>query len=629
MNDIITNGSEIKQRILSEINNARQCIYLAMAWFTDRDIAAAIIGAKNRNVTVDIILSSNVQNETVKGMLLGASISIHAFDTGDARGVMHHKFCLIDSKISINGSYNYSYNASNNNVENIHVSDEPGTYRQLLSEFERLKYNIDNKIDVNAAFELPEDIQQPMQRNTVEAFYQQLHDLVYSSAQINTDDYKKQGYERSKESGGHIDIFRTGYNNIKEEIRVFATSDGLNDRKSILISNLSNAFESKKAGIQAEKQADLAVAQRGYDLEVRQVTDVITRIKQEKSILESGNLSVGERGLLQVNKEIEKNKLETRSLEQSFIIKKFWRIGTVLSILGMCVFVFYLSVFFASAMYKVFFEGNVIRKSLEAGINPGLPQLVDANAIVKIFTQQGVLFGIMAMLFFLIPILLSNLELIGSQKKWVNKLCFWAGVLIFDIVVSTMVAINTDEIKSLLVGKESQLKIWEVVNHGEFWLIFVFGMIPLIITHFLIVNIETAYKRSQREIVDAERFKRIKALEEEMIELVSEKESLWNKIKEKDNQIGINTDRIQVMETEFNKLCNQIENKYGELLSQITTIFEDFKAKIVSGRIFTDEILDSIISSYQSGFIEFLPEYYAEKEVAARVREIEQAVLVN
>ena len=81
---------------------------------------------------------------------------------------------------------------------------------------------------------------------------------------------------------------------------------------------------------------------------------------------------------------------------------------------------------------------------------------------------------------------MSNLKLIGSKNKWVNLLCFWVGLLVFDILVSTMVAINTDEIKSLLVGKESHLKIWEVVTHGEFWLIFVFGMLPLIIIHFII-----------------------------------------------------------------------------------------------------------------------------------------------
>lgn len=135
MNDLITNGAEIKRRIISEINRASQCIYLAMSYFTDRDIAMAIIDANNRNVLIDVILSSNAQNETVKLMLRGAGISVHAFETGDERGIMHHKFCLIDNRITINGSYNYSFNASTNNVENIQVSDDPSTYSQFTLKF--------------------------------------------------------------------------------------------------------------------------------------------------------------------------------------------------------------------------------------------------------------------------------------------------------------------------------------------------------------------------------------------------------------------------------------------------------------------------------------------------------------
>ncbi len=54
MNDFITNGTEIKQRIISEFNNAKKSIYVAMAYFTDRDIAMAIVEAKNRSVTIDI-----------------------------------------------------------------------------------------------------------------------------------------------------------------------------------------------------------------------------------------------------------------------------------------------------------------------------------------------------------------------------------------------------------------------------------------------------------------------------------------------------------------------------------------------------------------------------------------------
>lgn len=630
MNDLITNGTEIKQRIISEINNAKQCINLAMAYFTDRDIAMAIVEAKNKKVVIDIILSSNAQNETVKLMLKGAGISIHAFDTGDARGIMHHKFCLIDNKISINGSYNYSLNASNNNVENIQVSDDLSTYNQFLSEFERLKYNIDNRIAVNETTETPDFEEEKSQpKNIIDTFSKQLHDLVYSAAQIDTEEYKSNGYEKSKESKGHIDIFRTEYNNIKEKIKTHATDEGLGNMKSTLISNITLAYESTKTNLENEKQDKITVEKRNNDLEKRQIKDKVSGLKEEKTLLDSGNQNTSEKGLFQINKEIEKNKLEKRSLEQSVVIKKFWTIGTILVLLALGVFIFYLSIFFSSALYKVFFEGNVIRNSLEAGINPGLPQLVDANAIIKIFNHHGTLFGFIAALFFLIPILLSNLKILGNENKLVNNLLFWVGLLMFDVLVSTFVAINTDEIKNLLAGRESTLQIWEVVKHGEFWLIFVFGMFPLIITHYIINYIIKAYKNSKIEIVDAEKNRKIQILDEEMIELVAEKEFLTNKVKEKNEAINDHNERVLILETEMNNYQNQIEHHYSELVKQIKTIFDDFSARITSGILFTEVILNSVISSYKSGFIKFLPEYYASDEVANRVKEIEQAASIT
>jgi hypothetical protein len=625
MSDLITNGTEIKQRILSEINNAQQCIYLAMAYFTDREIAMAFVDAKNRGVLVDVILSSNAQNETVKLMLKGAGISVHAFETGDARGIMHHKFCLIDNKTSINGSYNYSLNASNNNVENIQVSTDFAMYSQFLSEFERLKYNIDHQIAVSeqtimTETKTPET--QPM--NIIDTFSKQLHSLVYSAAQIDTEKYRADGYEKSKENKGNIDIFRTEYNTIKEEVRTYATDEGLGNIKNVLASNIAIAYESTKINIDTEKQEKLAVAKRDNELESKQLAQKLDDLKQDKSILESGNSNTGQKGLLQINKDIEKNKLERNSLELTLITKEFWSIGTIFIVIGLVLFSCYLSVFFASAVYKVFFEGNAIRASLQAGINPGLPQLVDANALIKIFKLQGPLFGFIAALFFLIPILLSNLKIIGSENKVVNKAMFWVGLLVFDILVSTMVAINTDEIKSLLVGKESTMQLWEVVKHGEFWLIFVFGMFPLILTHFLIDNVIKAYKDSRREIVDAEKNRRIQLLDLDMIELVADKDNINTLLKEKNSEIDDAKEKQLQLETAINTMQTQIENKYAELQKQIKVIYEDYNARISSGQLFTEVILNGVIAAYKSGFIEFLPEFYASNEVASRVKEIEQ-----
>jgi hypothetical protein len=625
MNEIITNSTEIKQRILSEINNANQSIYIAMAYFTDRDIAMAIVGAKNRNVIIDVILSSDIRNETVKLMLKGANVIVHAFETGDTRGIMHHKFCLIDDKITINGSYNYSINASNNNVENIHISDDFSTFSQFLSEFDRLKYNIENQIAVNTPNEVVESIPQQIQQvNIIDAFSQQLHNLLYSSAEINTDEYRKQGYETSKKCHGSISIFQTEFNNIVEEIKALTTDESLSNKKSILTSNISNAFESAKMDLELEKIERIKIANKDNELEKRQTLDQISDIQNEKSILESGNPTTGTKGLLELNKEIEKNKLERKSLEQSLIVKKFWTFGNSVVTFFLFIFSVYLLVFFASALYKMLFEDDVIRKSLEAGVNPGLPKLVDANAIIKIFRQEGMLFGFIGMIFFLFPILLSNVKLLGSERKWLNDLLFWVGLLVFDIVVAGMIAINTDEIKSLLVGKESQLAFWEVIKKGEFYMIFMFGMVPLIITHYLIENITIAYRNSKSELVDSEKARKIQILDGEMIELNFEKETIENKSKEMIDTISEYKTKIIRLETEINDIQNKLENRYSELHKQIKLIFDNFNARVISGRIFTDLILDSVITAYKSGFIEYLPDYYATDEVTIRVQEIEK-----
>lgn len=625
MNELITNGTEIKQRIISEITKANQSIYLAMAYFTDREIAMALVGAKNRNVEVDIILSSDIGNETVKLMLKGANITVHAFETGDSRGIMHHKFCLIDKKITINGSYNYSINASNNNVENIHISDDFSTYSQFLAEFDRLKYNIDNQIAVNTTGQADKPIIQQIQPvSIVDAFSQQLHNLLYSSAEINTDDYKKQGHETSKKCHGSIAIYKTEFYNIVEEIKALTTDESLSNKKSILTSNISKAFESTKTDLDSEKTEKIVIANKDNELEKSQTLGKILELQNEKSILESGNQNTGEKGILELNKEIEKNKLERKSLEQSFLVKKFWTFGNVVISFFLLIFSFYLLVFFASAFYKMSFEDDVIRKSIESGVNPGLPKLVDANAIIKIFRQEGAFSGFVGIIFFLFPVLLSNLKLINSERKWLNNLLFWVGLLIFDVVVAAMIAINTDEIKSLLVGKESQLAMWEVVKKGEFYMIFMFGMVPLIITHYLIEYINSAYKKSIREIVDSEKAKKIQLLDKEILELNFAKEKIEIKVKEMMELISEFRTKITSLETEINNTRNLIENRYSELQKQIKLIFDDFNTRVISGRIFTELILDSVISAYKSGFIEYLPEYYATDEVAGRVHEIEQ-----
>ncbi|RFZ92865.1 DUF1669 domain-containing protein [Mucilaginibacter conchicola] len=630
MNDIITNGSEIKRRILQELNSSKQSLRLAMAWFTDRDIANAFIEAKKRNVDVDIILSSNAQNETVKQMFLAAGITLHAFETGDERGMMHHKFCLIDNRITINGSYNYSYNASNNNVENVHLSDEPGIYRQFMTEFDRLKYNIDNRIPLGEEAPLQKPVtEEPQPDNGSESFTKQLHNLVYLAAEIDTEQYKTMGFQKSAESLGSVPIFKAEYHNIKEQVGLYAVDDSLGSKKSVLSSNIQTAFESRKANLELDKSNLIQSIKNSDEIEQRHINQEISRLHAEKNIYEFGNQNVGEKGLIHINKEIELNKLEQRNLEELLIVKPFATPGNILVSVFLAICLFYLSVFFASALYKVFFEGNNIRTLLKSGQLPPLPQLVDANAIIKIFKEQGVLFGLISGLIFLFPLSLTNMKILGSEKSWVNTLCFWIGLGVFDILVSAMVAVNTDKIQSLIKGDDSTMQLWEVVKQGEFYLIFVFGMLPLFITHYLIEYVTKAYRESRREIVDSGKTRMLQMLAKDLLELVTLQEILKGKISATESAIKLLEVKISAIEVKINNELNQLEMRYGQFHQDIKAIFDDYNAKITSGKIFTEVILMSIISAFKTGFIDFLPRYYAADEVANRVAEIELSISEN
>jgi hypothetical protein len=634
MNDLITDGAEIKIRIISEMQKAKHNIYIAMAWFTDRDIVNALIAAKNRNVNIEIILSSSDQNETVIQMFVDSNIKVHAFEMIAERGIMHHKFCLIDNGLSISGSYNYTYNASTNNVENILISNDFNTYRQFLAEFEKLKNNIEQYTKMNIERNNPsepvtEKTRDIQQLHNADSFTQQLSNLIYTTANINTDNYRKQGYDNSKDSQGSIEIFSVKYFEIKEQIRTYATDDSLNSRKSVITQNINSAFENKKAELEKFKQNEIRSIKSNYDIELRQLNSEIKEINENKSLLETGNTNSGEKGLLQINKNIESNRLQKNSLESTLVVKKFWTVGTKIKIIIGGILIFYLSIFFASAMYKVFFEENIIQNALQSNFKPMADPIVDANAIWKIFKTQGTLFGVMALFFFLIPVLLSNLKLLGSKKEWVNKMSFWIGILAFDIVVSIMVAMNKNRIDILLGKQDDVLKISQVPSQGEFWLIFVFGMLPLIVTHYMIEGIAKSYQDSQREVVDAEKNQQILIADNIELDLMLQKGLLQNKIKEMDDLLKLKNIELQRMELEINTGENHIENTFLDLLKNVKDIYDDITTRVSSGRIFTDEILNSISTAYKSGYIEYLPELYAEREVANRVRQIELVIKTN
>jgi len=73
------------------------------------------------------------ESEFVKMRVEGLAVRL---DTN--RNQMHHKVIVIDERLVMTGSYNFSKSANRKNDENLNTLDDPDIARQYLMEFKRI-----------------------------------------------------------------------------------------------------------------------------------------------------------------------------------------------------------------------------------------------------------------------------------------------------------------------------------------------------------------------------------------------------------------------------------------------------------------------------------------------------------
>jgi Leucine-rich repeat (LRR) protein len=133
----------IAENIHQEIILAENSIYIAVAWFTNKYLFDALLDRANRGIMVNLIISNDNINEnsSIEYERLNIKNSkVYKIGNGDSE-LMHHKFCVVDEKLVITGSYNWSYKA-NNNIENIVIhKDNIRLANQFIKEFNKIHLN--------------------------------------------------------------------------------------------------------------------------------------------------------------------------------------------------------------------------------------------------------------------------------------------------------------------------------------------------------------------------------------------------------------------------------------------------------------------------------------------------------
>lgn len=141
--------SEIRSEIIPYLEQAKEEVVIAMAWFTSSELFESLLSCLKRNVNVELILLDNSINYMDYApdfnLLVNAGGKLRIADS--RVGFMHHKFCVIDQKIAITGSYNWTYYAETRNVENILITGSSEIVNLYLAEFKRLS----NRLSVTSS----------------------------------------------------------------------------------------------------------------------------------------------------------------------------------------------------------------------------------------------------------------------------------------------------------------------------------------------------------------------------------------------------------------------------------------------------------------------------------------------
>lgn len=138
---VIAHFDNIRQKILDELDEATEKIVVAVYWFTNHTLYQKLMAKVAAGLTVELIIHNDYINNRETGLNFQSFINSGGkFYFSDTYNPMHNKFCVIDNKVLINGSYNWTYYAEDRNRENILlIKDEQETIEAFVSEFDRLK----------------------------------------------------------------------------------------------------------------------------------------------------------------------------------------------------------------------------------------------------------------------------------------------------------------------------------------------------------------------------------------------------------------------------------------------------------------------------------------------------------
>jgi len=132
-------GGSIKENLQKETESTDSTLDLAIHEITSLEMAQILVKAKQRGVKVRVIADSKQANIRTSKItyLIQQGILVKVLG-GKEKGVMNHRFMILDGKRVLIGSFDWSEASLKWNYENILILNESEVVASYQKEFDRL-----------------------------------------------------------------------------------------------------------------------------------------------------------------------------------------------------------------------------------------------------------------------------------------------------------------------------------------------------------------------------------------------------------------------------------------------------------------------------------------------------------
>jgi phosphatidylserine/phosphatidylglycerophosphate/cardiolipin synthase-like enzyme len=123
--------------ILQQINRARTEILIQAYSFTSKPIAQALIAAQKRGIRITAVLDKSNRTQKYSAATFLKNVGISVF-IDDKHAIAHNKIMIIDNRVVITGSFNFTMGAETKNAENLLIiEDLPDLTRAYRDNFQK------------------------------------------------------------------------------------------------------------------------------------------------------------------------------------------------------------------------------------------------------------------------------------------------------------------------------------------------------------------------------------------------------------------------------------------------------------------------------------------------------------